>query len=91
MADILGPASISLGTATSAFMGFLPRFSEVRRADPTDEGMNKDIRLGEIAAIAVAMGTGLIVSSLTQSSVPTVVSALMCAILVWCYHTARKA
>lgn len=89
--DALGPASISIGTATSAFMGFLPKFSDVRRAEPDDEGMSKDIMLGQIAACAVAIGTGVIVSSLSGSPVPAVVSVLMSALLVWCYQNARKA
>lgn len=89
--NALGPASISLGTATSAFMGFLPSFSEVRRSDPKDEGMAKDIRLGQIAASSVAIGTGIIVSYLSGSSVPAVVAVLMSALLVWCYQNARKA
>lgn len=88
--EAMGPASLSIGTATSAFMGFLPKFSDVRRADPNDEGMAKDIRLGEIAATAVAMGTGLIVSSITGSPLPTVVAALMCILLVWCYESAKR-
>lgn len=89
--DAVGPASISIGTATSAFMGFLPKFSDVRRADPGDEGMAKDIRLGQVAACSVAIGTGVIVSSLTGSPVAAVVSVLMSLILVWCYQNARKA
>jgi hypothetical protein len=89
--EALGPASISVGTATSAFAGFMPRFSDIRRADPGDEGMRKDIRLGAIAATAVGMGTGIIVSSVSGSPVPTVVAAIMCLILVWCYGNAMKA
>lgn len=89
--DSLGPASITIGTATSAFMGFLPKFSEVRRAEPDDEGMTKDIRLGQVAACSVAIGTGVIVSSITGSPVPAVVAIIMCALLIWCYQNARKA
>lgn len=89
--EALGPASISIGTATSAFMGFLPKFSDVRRADPNDEGIQKDIRLGQIAACSVALGTGVIVSSLSGSPAPAIVAVLMCVILVWCYSNARKA
>lgn len=89
--ESLGPASISIGTATSAFMGFLPKFSDVRRAEPDDEGMTKDLRLGQIAASSVAIGTGVIVSSITGSPVPAFVAVLMCAILIWCYQNARKA
>jgi hypothetical protein len=47
--------------------------------------------LGQIASCAVAIGTGVIVSSLTGSPVPAVVAVLMSAILVWCYASARKA
>lgn len=89
--EALGPSSIALGTATSAFMGFLPKFSEIRRADPNDEGMNKDILLGQIAAVAVSVGTGVIVSSLTGSPIPAFVAVLMCVILLGCYNAARKA
>lgn len=89
--DALGPASISIGTATSAFMGFLPKFSDVRRAEPDDEGMTRDILFGQIAACSVAIGTGVIVSALSGSPIPAFVSVLMSAILVWCYQNARKA
>lgn len=72
-------------------MGFLPKFSDIRRADPNDEGMTKDILLGQIAAVAVSVGTGVIVSSLTGSPIPALVSVLMCVILIACYQAARKA
>lgn len=86
----LGPASISLGSTTSAFIAFLPSFTEVRRAAPDDEGMTKDIHLGQIAAIAVSMGTAVIVSSLSGSPAPVVAAAIMSAVLVWCYRNARN-
>lgn len=89
--ESLGPAGISIGTTTSAFMAFLPSFTEVRRADPDDEGMEKDLKLGQIAACSVAIGTGIIVSYVSGSSVPAVVSVLMSALLIWCYQNARKA
>lgn len=89
--EAFGPASLAVGTATTAFMGFLPSFSEVRRADPDDEGMSKDIKLGQIAACAVGMGTGLIASTIVGSYIPFLVASLMCALLVWCYYSARKA
>lgn len=89
--EALGPASISIGTATSAFMGFLPSFSEIRRADANDESMAKDIRLGIVAAVTVAMGTGLIISNVSGSPVPAVAAGVMCLILAGCYQSARKA
>lgn len=89
--EAIGPASLSISTATSAFMNFLPSFTDVRRAAPDDEGMMKDLRLGQIAATAVALGTGIIVSYMSGSPVPALVSAIMCALLVWCYQNARRA
>lgn len=88
--EALGPASITLGTATSAFMGFLPKFSDIRRAEPDDEGMKKDVWLGQVAAAAVAIGTGLIVSSLSGSPVPAFVAVLMTVVLAWCYQSAMR-
>jgi hypothetical protein len=89
--DALGPASMALGTTTTVFMSFLPKFTDVSKADPGDTGMTKDIRLGEIASVTVAMGTGLIFSHFTGSPAPVVVSAVMCTVLILLYENARKA
>jgi hypothetical protein len=89
--DALGPSSIAISSATSAFIGFLPRFQDIRRAEPDDEGMRKDVQLGMVAAFAVSMGIGLIVSNATGSPYPAGVALLMCLILFGCYQAAFKA
>lgn len=88
--DAMGPSSIAIGSATSAFIGFMPRFSEIRRSDPGDDGMKKDVQLGEIASVAVSLGIGVIVSNVTGSPVPAIVAAVMCAILIACYNAALR-
>lgn len=88
--EMLGPANIALGSSTAAFLAFMPKFTDVRRADADDAGMRKDIHLAEIAAVAVSLGTGFVISNLTGSPIPVVVSALMCAVLIACYQSALR-
>jgi hypothetical protein len=42
--------------------------------------------MGEIAAVTVSMGIGLISSSLTGSPIPAVITLLVCIILVTLYE-----
>jgi hypothetical protein len=88
--EALGPSSIAISSATSAFMGFLPKFQDVRRAEANDDGMRKDIKLGMIAAVSVSMGIGIIVSNLTGSPYPAIVTFLMCLVLAGCYQAALR-
>lgn len=90
--DILGPATLSVSQGISAFQFFLPKLSEVRKANSAvDLDMVGDVRLGEVAAVTLCIGVGAIVSSLSGSPVPAFVSALMAAILVCIYETALRA
>lgn len=88
--EILGPTSLAITQGVGAFMAFLPRLSDVRKASLSDVDMVGDVRLGEIAATALTVGMGAIVSSLTGSPVPTVIAVLVCAILVCIYETALQ-
>lgn len=90
MADI-GPASLAVSQSFSAFQFFLPKLSEVRRADPvTDPDIVGDVRMGEIGAVTLAVGVGAILSSLTGSSVPAVVSLLIVGVLICLYEAALR-
>jgi len=90
--DALGPATIAIGQSVGAFQFFLPRLSDVRKADvDTDPDMAGDVRLGEIAASALTLGIGIMVSSLSGSPYPAYVSVLMCLILICVYESALKA
>lgn len=88
--DSLGPSSIAIGSATSAFMGFLPKFQDVRRAGADDEAMRKDLQLGLIAAFSVSLGVGLIISNATGSYYPAMVAVGMSAVLAGCYAAAMR-
>ena len=87
--------SMALSAATqggTAFSNFLPSFSEIRKADPlTDPSVAGDVRMGEVAAITLTVGVGLIASSLTKSPIPAVTAFVMCLILVALYEYALTA
>lgn len=87
--EVVGPATLVVSQGFSAFATFLPKLTDIRK---TDAKLNPDIvgdvRLGEVAAFAFCVGTGVIVSSLTQSPVPAVVAVLMGLSLVCVYETA---
>lgn len=91
MADMVGPASIALGQSIGAFQFFLPKLSDVRKANAdNDVDMVGDVRLGEVAAIAVCTAVGAITSSLTGSVVPMVVAGITSLVLVCVYETALR-
>lgn len=75
---IIGPATLAATQGFTAFSQFLPRLGEVRRATKSENpDIAADVRLGEIAAVGVTMGTGAIVTSLTRSNIPVIVAALV--------------
>lgn len=87
--DVVGPAMLVVSQSFGAFTHFLPPLSEVRKADiKTNPDIAGDVRMGEIAAITLAIGTGAILSSLTKSAVPSVVGFLVVVLLVCLYEAA---
>lgn len=91
MSDVFGPATLAAGQSLSAFTTFLPSLSEVRKADKeNDTGIVGDVRLGEVAATAIAFGIGAIASSLSGSAVPMYAAAFMAVIIIIVYELALK-
>ena len=88
--EALGPASLAVGQSVTSFSIFLPKFTDVRQANPKDDTMIKDLRLGEIGAATVAIGVGLILSSISGQPAPAVVSVIMVVILVALYEKALR-
>lgn len=87
-----GPASLAATQGVSAFQGFLPKFTEIRRANAeNDPGFVADVRMGEVAACTLTLGIGAIASSLNGSSVPAIVALVMCTILVCLYEYTLRA
>lgn len=92
MPDITGTALLSVTQGISAFGAFLPKISEVRRADPVNNpDVAADIRMGEVAAATLTLGIGVIASSLTGSAVPVYTALLMATILVCLYESTLRA
>lgn len=88
--NMFGPASMVLGQTISSFTTFLPPLAEVRKAGPDDADIAGDVRLGEIAASAVAIGVGAIASSLLGDPTPTLIAALVAFALILVYETALR-
>lgn len=85
-----GPATLAITQSVGAFQFFLPRLSDVRKANPSDADMAGDVRMGEVAAGALCIGIGAMVSSLSGSPYPAMVAILMTAILICVYETALR-
>lgn len=90
--NAIGPATLAMTQTVGLFQFFLPKLSDVRKADAaTDVGMVGDVRMGEVGASTLCLGIGAMVSSLSGSSVPLVVSILTALILICLYETTLKA
>lgn len=81
-------ATISIGQTTFAYSYFLPRLSEVRRADPGDSLMRGDVMLGQLAAGAVSMAVGVLLSAMTQSQLPIIVTVFVAVVIAVIYQYA---
>lgn len=89
--DALGPATLAITQSVSSFQFFLPKLSDVRRTDAAhNPDMVGDVRMGEVAAATLCLGIGAMVSSLSGSPYPAMVSVLMVVILVCLYETALR-
>lgn len=89
--DAIGPATLALSQSIGAFQFFLPRLSEVRRASIKDSpDMVGDVRMGEVAASALCLGVGAIMSSMTGSPYPAIISVAMMLVLVCVYEAALR-
>lgn len=87
-----GPASLIATSGISLFQQFLPKFSEIRAGHPdTNPDLVADVRMGEVAACTLTMGTSLIASSLIGSPAPAVIGLLVCISLVMLYESVLNA
>lgn len=88
---LLGPATLGITQGVSVFMTLLPNISTVRKSDPyNNPEVAADVRVGEIAASAINIGIGVIVTNLTGSPVPVVVSAIVSLILICLYESVLR-
>lgn len=90
MASDVGTTILAATQGMTAFWQFMPRISDVRKADIEDGEMRGDVRFAEVAGIGVTMGIGALLSSMTKSRMPLLTSALVCAGFVFLYETALR-
>lgn len=90
--EAIGPTTLALTQAVGAFNSFLPHLSEIRKTDPkADPSFAADVRMGEVAAVALTIGVGAIASSMTGSTAPILVSMVAAAGLVFMYESTLRA
>jgi hypothetical protein len=90
MAD-MGVAAIALTQSFAQFQTYMPKISDIRKADPkVDFDLVGDVRIGEIAAFVGSVGVGVIVSSITNDPVPAYVSVAVCLILIALYESVLR-
>lgn len=78
------------GMMMSGFTAFLPTLREVRQASPGDATMRHDVRYGQCAAAALAVGIGTLMAWLTASSVPLYVSVFAAGLYAAIYELALR-
>lgn len=90
MADV-GVAAIALTQSYAQFQAFMPKLSDIRRADPNvDFDIVGDVRIGELAAFIGSLGVGVIVSSLAGTPLPAYVSVIVCGLLIALYESVLR-
>lgn len=87
-ASAVGAATISLGQVVSAYQFFLPKISEVRRANKDDPSMRADVAVGQFAAGAMTVAVGVLLSSMTGSKLPLWTALFIAAIIGGVYQYA---
>lgn len=88
---LIGPASMSLTQSLSLFQGFLPKFAEIRKENPTtNPDFAQDVRMGELAASLLTIGIGATMSALTGSPVPSVIAIISAVGLIMLYESALR-
>lgn len=81
-------ATISIGQTTFAYSYFLPRLSEVRRAEASDPLMRGDVMLGQLAAGSVSMAVGVLLTALTGSQMPIIATLFVAVVIAVIYQYA---
>lgn len=82
-----GIAALAMTQTYAQFSTYMPRLSEVRRADPsTDIDIVGDVRVGAIASVVGSLGVGVMVSAISGDKMPVYISLASSLILVTMYE-----
>ncbi len=82
----LGTATLAVTQSVVAFTAFLPNFIEVGKASKNE--IMDEVRLGETAAVIIALSIGALLGWLVSSVIPFFISAMMSFVLIALYETA---
>jgi hypothetical protein len=85
MADS-GMAVVAMTQSFAQFTTYMPRLSEVRRADPSDPGIAGDVRVGALASLVGSLTVGIMVSTLSGSKLPVYISLVSSLVLITMYE-----
>lgn len=89
---LIGPTTMGLTQSISLFQGFLPRFNDIRKENPVkNPDFVNDVRMGELAAALLTIGVGAIMSSLTGTPYPALISLISALGLIALYESALRA
>lgn len=81
-------SAIAIGQTVVAYQFFLPKLSDVRRAD--DSVTRRDVYLGQFAAGAVSLAVSVMFGWMTGSPIPVYVSLIIAVIIAGVYHYAME-
>jgi hypothetical protein len=69
--------SIAIGQTAFFYSAFMPRLTDVRKASSMDGDMRGDVLLGQVAAGGASLLIGVLVTWVTGSQVPLIVTVLL--------------
>jgi hypothetical protein len=84
----LGTSTLAISQSVIAFTAFLPNFVEVGKSDK--KAIEGQVRLGETAAVVIALSIGALLSWLSQSPFPFMISSVMSFVLISLYEVALR-
>lgn len=88
--EVMGVATLALTQSISSFHTFLPPLVDIRKSSPGDRTAVADVRLGEIASAGLAIGIGIIFTSMTGNSTPFFVASIAALGLISIYEYALR-
>jgi hypothetical protein len=80
-------ASIAIGQTAFFYSSFMPKLSDVRKSPPDSEARG-DVMLGQLAAGGASLLIGGLVTWVTGSQVPIIVTVTLALFIAAIYHYA---
>lgn len=83
-----GLAAVALGQTTFAYSFFLPPLREVRKSAPDNPDVRGDVLLGQVAAGALSLSVGALLSWMTSSPYPVYATLFIAVVIAAVYQYA---